>query len=89
MYIEWDTEKNEWLKRERGIGFEDILTAIDEGKILDILEHPNKEKYKEQYLLIVEINEYAYVVPFRKKKEKIRFITIFPSRKLTKKYLRR
>ena len=77
------------MKRERGIGFEDILVAIDEGRILDILEHHNKEKYKGQYLLIVEINDYAYVVPFKREKEKIRFITIFPSRKLTKKYLRR
>jgi len=87
MIIDWDDEKNRQLKRERGVGFEDVLIAISEGRILDILEHPNKEKYGEQKLLIVEIGGYAYVVPFVKSEGVIRLITIFPSRKMTKKYL--
>ncbi len=89
MVIDWDESKNLQLKLERGVGFEDVVIAINEGRILDILEHPNKEKYEGQRLLIVEIGEYAYVVPFEKREGVIRLITIFPSRKMTKKYFRR
>ena len=66
-----------------------MVIAINEGRILDILEHPNKEKYPEQRLLIVNIDDYAYVVPFEEREGVIRLITIFPSRKMTKKYFRR
>ena len=84
----WNEEKNKWLKENRNISFEDIELAILEGRILDILEHHNKEKYPNQKLLIVEINNYAYVVPYIEKGEDIFLITIFPSRKYTKRYLR-
>lgn len=75
------------LKKERNISFEDIENCILDGKILDILEHPNKEKYGNQKLLIVSFNNYAYVVPYEENGEKIIFKTVFPSRKYTKKYL--
>ena len=87
MVIDWDEEKNIKLKLERGIGFEDVVVAINEDRILDILEHPNRNRYPEQKLLIVEIDGYAYVVPFEERGSVIRLITIFPSRKMTKKYL--
>jgi len=87
MLIDWDEEKNLKLKRERRIGFEDVVIAISEGRILDILEHPNKEKYPYQKLLIVEINGYAYVVPFEERGEVLWLITVYPSRKMTKVYL--
>ena len=45
---EWSEEKNEWLKKERGVGFEDVLVAIHEGKIITIIEHPNQKRYKNQ-----------------------------------------
>ncbi len=85
----WDETKNEWLKKERNISFEDVELAILEDRILDILEHPNKEKYPNRKLLIVNIENYAYVVPFLEDEEgNIILKTIFPSRKYTKKYLR-
>ncbi len=87
MVIDWDEEKNLKLKLERGIGFEDVVIAINEDRILDILEHPNRDRYPSQRLLIVEMNGYAYVVPFEEREGVIRLITIFPSRKMTKKYL--
>lgn len=87
MVIDWDEGKNLQLRLERGVGFEDVVVAINEGRILDILEHPNKERYEGQKLLIVEIGGYAYVVPFENRKGVIRLITTFPSRKMTKKYL--
>ncbi len=87
VVIDWYEEKNLKLKMERGVGFEDVIIAINEGKILDILEHSNKDKYPHQRLLIVNINNYAYVVPFEEREGIIRLITIFPNRKMTKKYL--
>ncbi|WP_457625367.1 hypothetical protein [Persephonella sp.] len=91
MIVNWDEEKNRWLKKERGISFEDIELAILENRVLDILEHPNKEKYPSQKLLIVEIEGYAYVVPYveKSKDNEIFLKTIFPSRKYTRKYLKR
>ncbi|RUM58548.1 MAG: hypothetical protein DSY60_01555 [Persephonella sp.] len=87
--IIWDREKNEWLKKERNISFEDIELAILEDRVIDILEHPNREKYLNQKLLIVEIENYAYVAPYVEDEEGNIFLkTIFPSRKYTKKYLR-
>ena len=67
--------------------FEDVVEAIAAGKILDVLKHHNKEKYSGQYLIVVEINDYAYVVPCRIKDDPVFFITVYPSRKMTRKYL--
>lgn len=86
-YFDWDQEKNEQLKKEREISFEEVLVAIREGKLLDIVEHPNKKRYPQQKLFIVNINNYAYVVPFTEDAEKYFLKTIFPSRKMTQKYI--
>lgn len=86
-YFDWDSEKNAQLRRQRDIGFEDILIAIDEGNILDITEHPNKKKYPHQKIFVISIDEYAYIVPFIEDKEKVFLKTIIPSRKATKKYI--
>ena len=86
-YFDWDFQKDEQLKQERDISFEDILIAIDEGDILDIVEHPNKEKYPSQKVFIVNMNGYAYLVPFVEDKEKIFLKTIIPSRKATRQYI--
>ena len=88
MVFDWDEEKNKQLKSERNISFERIIVAIEEDNILDILEHTDKEKYKNQYLIIVEIDSYAYVVPSVVTDEYWFLKTIFPSRKYTKKYLK-
>jgi len=86
-YFDWNLKKNEQLRRERGLGFEEVLIAIDEGGILDIVEHPNKKKYPSQKVFIVEINRYAYLVPFIEDEEKVFLKTVIPSRKATKKYI--
>ncbi len=83
----WNEEKNNWLKQERGIGFEDVIVAINEEKILTIIEHPNKKQYKNQKIYVIEIDDYAYLVPFIEDDEKIFLKTIFPSRKYTKEYI--
>lgn len=86
-YFDWDNQKNGCLKRERDIGFEDIVIAVEEGNILDILKHPNKKKYPNQKIFVVSVNDYAYLVPFVEDKEKVFLKAIIPSRKATKKYL--
>ncbi len=62
--FDWNNEKNQLLKQERNIGFEDIMVCLAEGGLLDILEHPNKKKYGRQKIFVVAINHYAYLVPF-------------------------
>ncbi len=86
-YFDWNEEKNEILKNTRDISFEIIVIQIERGKILDILEHPNKNKYKNQRIFVIEYENYIYLVPFVEQKEKIFLKTIIPSRKATKKYL--
>jgi len=84
---EWDKEKNERLKLERGISFEDVLIIINENKLLDTVDHPNRKRYPNQKMFIIEINHYVYLIPFVEDEEKVFLKTIIPSRKATKKYL--
>ena len=87
MEYTWDINKNALLKKHRGISFEEILQCVSEKKILDILEHPNQEKYPKQRIMVVECGGYAFHVPYVEN-EKGRFLkTIIPSRKSTRKYL--
>jgi uncharacterized DUF497 family protein len=88
-YFIWNSDKNEQLKRERDILFEQIVIQIEEGKLHDILEHPNQQKYKDQKIFVVELNEYIHLVPFVEDEEYVFLKTIIPSRKATKKYLKR
>ena len=87
-YFTWDTGKNEKLTAERGISFEEIVYHIERGDVLDILEHPNQEKYEGQRVLIVRVENYAYLVPFIETENEVVLKTIIPSRKATRGYLR-
>ncbi len=82
-------EKNNKLIEERGISFEEVIAAIENEQILNILEHPNKEKYSNQKIFEIFLNEYVYLVPFVIDMEGNIFLkTIIPSRKATAKYLK-
>jgi uncharacterized DUF497 family protein len=83
----WNEDKNTQLKAERGIGFESAIEAIQQGNILDIIEHPNQDKYPNQRIFILEIDRYVYMLPFVENEQEIFLKTIIPSRKLKKKYL--
>jgi uncharacterized DUF497 family protein len=85
--IRWNEEKNELLKRERDISFEEVLIAIDTNCLLDVLEHGDKKKYHNQKIFVVNINQYAYLVPFVETDVEIFLKTVIPSRKETKRYL--
>lgn len=86
-YYEWDQEKNERLKAERGIGFEQVVMHIERGDILDIYEHPDREKYPGQQILVVRVRDYAYLVPFIESSSGRFLKTIIPSRRATRLYL--
>lgn len=87
-HYEFSPDKNQALIEERNISFEDIVSAIDNGRLLDIIDHPNELKYPNQKIYIVELNGYVYLVPFvRKNKQTVFLETIYASRKLSKKYL--
>lgn len=85
--IRWDPEKNEWLKANRGVGFEWALVKIVAGEVLDIATHPNKLKYSHQRIFILEFNGYTYLVPFVETEEEIFLKIIIPSRQATKRFL--
>ena len=87
---DFSAEKNQQLIKERGISFEEVIAAIGEGAVLDILPHPNPVKYPNQKVYVLNMNNYVCLVPFVKKDENTVFLkTIFPHRKLTKHYLKR
>ncbi len=85
--IEWSVEKNRKLKSERGVSFEDVVFFIANDCLLDIIIHHNKNKYPDQKIFIVQIDNYAYLVPFTEKNNIIYLKTIIPSSKATKHYL--
>ena len=83
----WDDAKNERLKRERGISFEDVVYHINHGDLLDDILHPNQERHPNQRLYIVRVGDYAYEVPFYRDGNVESLRTIYPSRKFTRDYL--
>ena len=84
----WNREKNEQLKKERRVSFEDVVFHIQHGDLLDILEHPNPKRFGRQRIFVVRINEYVYLVPFVESEDETFLKTIIPSRKATRKYFR-
>jgi hypothetical protein len=82
-YYNWSHEKNELLKAERGISFEEIVLLIESGHILGIEENPARTNQK---IYILEIENYAFVVPFVENQNEIFLKTAFPSRKYTKRF---
>ena len=86
-YFTWDEAKNEKLKAERGIGFEEIVFLIGRGDLLDVLEHPNQLRYRGQRIFVVRRDDYAYLVPFVEDGRMVFLKTIIPSRKATMQYL--
>ncbi len=88
FHYDFSPEKNQALIREREVSFEDVIAAISDGGLLDLIDHPNASRYPHQKIYIVAIEGYAYLVPFVREDEETVFLkTIIPSRKMTKKYL--
>jgi hypothetical protein len=85
--INWNSIKNVGLRIERGVSFEEVLAAMSHGALLDVVAHPNIERYPNQRIFIVRIRGYAYLVPFVETPQEIFLKTIIPSRNATRKYL--
>ena len=89
MGFEWSDEKNQLLIEQRGISFESVVVAIEQGGLVDVLEHPNRERYPGQRIYVVEILGYMYLVPFVVQTDGTHFLkTVIPSRKATRDYRR-
>ena len=82
----WNFEKNQLLLKEHGISFERIIFEISLGNELDVVLHPNQDKYPGQMISMVEVDDYVYAVPFVESDTEIFLKTIIPSRKATKQY---
>jgi uncharacterized DUF497 family protein len=85
----WNHDKNEVLKKDRGISFEEIVLAIEADGLLDELQHPNPEKYPNQSILVVALEDYVYLVPYVEEQDYYFLKTVIPSRKATRDYLLR
>lgn len=85
--ITWSEPKNAWLKENRGVSFEQVAVLIEQGKTVDVFDHPDQDKYPGQKIAVVEIDQYALLVPFDVEGDDMILRTIIPSRKSTKKYL--
>ncbi len=84
--VEWNNEKNEKLKEERDICFEDVERLILDGKLLDVMPHFNIEKYPDQKIMVVKLKGYIHYVPFVMNNDILFLKSIIPSRKLNKIY---
>jgi uncharacterized DUF497 family protein len=79
--FEWDEKKNREIKEKRGVTFEDVVDAVENGRILFFGKDKRQDKYPGQYLLVVEIDNYPWVVPCEFRGNRLRLITVYPSRK--------
>jgi len=86
-YFDWNDEKNEMLKKTRGVSFEQVELAIAMGDLIDRVKHPNQAKYPDQKVFIVRIEDYIYSVPYAEDNEKIFLKTILPNSRATIKFL--
>ncbi len=86
MKYEWNPKKNEWLKQERNISFEQIIFHLSQGDIWRTADHPDQNNYPKQKLYFEIIEDYIYIVPYVVGTEHIFLKTIIPSRKATKMY---
>lgn len=83
----WDSEKNELLIQDRGVSFEEITVAVENGDLIQIVQHPNTAKYPRQKIMIVGIDGYAFLVPFVEEADYIFLKTIIPNRKATRDFI--
>ena len=83
----WDPDKNEQLIQERAVSFEQLTVAVENGHLLQVVQHPNVEKYPRQKIMIVGIDGYANLVPFVEETDYFFLKTIIPSRKAARDFI--
>ena len=85
MEFAFDSKKNEVLRSKRGVTFPMVIEAIAEKGILLDLANANQTKYPNRRVLVVEMEGYAYCVPYAVEGDTWILKTIYPSRRF--KYL--
>jgi len=83
----WSSDKNQQLIVDRGMSFEEVVFSILNGGLLDDIVHPNTTDYPNQRIFVIQIHDYAYLVPYVESQDEIFLKTIIPSRKFTRIYL--
>ena len=83
----WSSDKNDLLKQERGVSFEQITVAVEAGGLLEIVPHQNPAKYPRQKIMVVEVAGYAFLVPFVEEVSHFFLKAIIPSRKATRSFI--
>ncbi len=78
LWFEWSAEKNDWLQRERKVSFEQVVDAIQNGRLIEVVENTSRQ-HKGQRCFIVLIHDYPHVVPFVERGEMIFLKTVYPS----------
>jgi len=79
MDFVWDTSKNERLKRERLVSFEEIAAMIQQGDYQDVIENPTQAG---QYCLVLQLRSYTCIVPYViDAQDRLVLKTAYPSRK--------
>ena len=88
--FDWNLEKNQQLVEQRGVSFERVVSVIEQGGLVNVLDHPNQQRYPGQMIYVVDIDGYLHLVPFVTSADGSRFLkTIIPSRKATRDHKRR
>jgi uncharacterized DUF497 family protein len=83
----WDPIKSEQLRERHGLGFEQVVAAIESGGLLATMAHPNPVRYPRQRIMILRIDDYAFLVPFVDDEDHLFLKTIIPSRKATRDFI--
>lgn len=83
----WSSGKNQQLIVDRGMSFEEVVFSILNGGLLDDIAHPNTADYPNQRIFVIQIHDYASLVPYVESQDEIFLKTIIPSRKFTRIYL--
>lgn len=59
----WDNEKNEMLKKNRGVSFEQVVILMERADVLDTIEDPNQERYPGQKIAVINIDDMPISFP--------------------------
>ena len=78
----WNELKSDRLKKTRGVSFEELI----EQRFIAIEDHPSISYQK---IMLYEYKDYVWAVPFIEDEHGMFLKTLYPSRKHTKKYLKR
>jgi hypothetical protein len=88
MRYDWDSQKNDFLKTTRKISFEAVIVHLNRGDLWRVADHPDQDRFPGQQLFFVIIDDYVHIVPCEIREDVIWLVTIIPSRKATREYLK-